>query len=193
MEGLDPVYFYPSQGSTNLYTSGNVDLSGDYVRWDANGYRLPTSAEWEKAARGALAGQRFSWGGTISHSQANYWAGGTESYDLSRGANYHPDYSGGSMPYTSPAGSFAANGYGIYDMAGNVGEWCWDWYEDGWYSQPGSTADDPRGPATSAVGRRALRMGNWNSMAGASRCSIRSSVPPGMSGNTIGIRSVRRP
>ena len=68
--GLTPVY-YTDAGMTQVYTNGYADAV--YVNWAANGYRLPTEAEWEKAARGGLSGQRFPWGNTISESQANYY------------------------------------------------------------------------------------------------------------------------
>ena len=68
--GLTPVY-YTDAGLTQVYTNGEM-CTTVYVNWAANGYRLPTEAEWEKAARGGLSGQRFPWGNTISESQANY-------------------------------------------------------------------------------------------------------------------------
>src|ERR1035437_2019316 len=77
--GLTPVY-YKDAGLTQVYTNGDL---APYVNWAANGYRLPTEAEWEKAARGGLSGLRFPWGDTISESQANYYGcTSCSSYDL---------------------------------------------------------------------------------------------------------------
>jgi formylglycine-generating enzyme required for sulfatase activity len=91
-----------------------------------------------------MTGKRFPWGDTISHANANYYEG-TYSYDVGDGSGHHPDYSSGGQPYTSPVGSFAANGYGLYDMAGNIWEWCWDWYASSSYSDG---AADPRGASS---------------------------------------------
>ena len=77
--GVTPVY-YTDAGLTQIYTNGEVPV---HVNWATNGYRLPTEAEWEKAARGGLIGQRFPWGNTISETQANYYANTSAySYDL---------------------------------------------------------------------------------------------------------------
>jgi formylglycine-generating enzyme required for sulfatase activity len=125
--GLTPVY-YTDIALTQVYTNG--ETPNVYVNWTNNGYRLPTEAEWEKAARGGLIGQRFPWGDTISETQANYYANTATNYDLGPNGFNAAFATGGypAYPYTSPAGYFAPNGYGLYDMAGNVFEWCWDWW-----------------------------------------------------------------
>jgi len=112
--------------SGSVYKTG---LSVPSCNFSANGYRLPTSDEWEYAARGGLRGKRFPWGDTVNHNNANYRANGSAySYDTSpyTSYTYHPDYDDGGYPYTSSVGDFAANGYGLYEMAGNVWEWCND-------------------------------------------------------------------
>jgi formylglycine-generating enzyme required for sulfatase activity len=176
-EGKIPAY-YTSAAQTTVYRTGWVNVDNSSVKWNA-GYRLPTEAEWEKAARGGLSGQRFPWGNTISWSQANYYAyplsaGGYYAYDVNPTSGLHPTFATGYSPYTSPVGYFAPNGYGLYDMAGNVWQWCWDWYGDSWYSNAGATQSDTRGPASSPDGVRVLRGGSWSSYAPDMRCASRS-------------------
>jgi formylglycine-generating enzyme len=149
--GLTAVYY--SDATMSQVVRGGQLIP--YVKWDAKGYRLPTEAEWEKAGRGGLTGKRFPWGNTISHSQANYFSSSDYSYDVSPTRGFHPDYAVEPWPYTSPVGSFAPNGYGLYDMAGNVWEWCWDW--DGPYGSSSQT--DPRGADSGTW--RIIRGGCW--------------------------------
>ena len=140
MEGLTPVY-YTNDARTTVYKTGRHDVTNAQVRWGADGYRLPTEAEWEKAARGGLHGKRWPWGDeAIDGTRANYWN--------SSGTNG-----------TTVVGSYPANGYGLYDMAGNVWEVVWDWYDGGWYGKAGATEPDTRGPSSGSY--RVFRGGSW--------------------------------
>jgi formylglycine-generating enzyme required for sulfatase activity len=188
--GLTPVY-YTDALFTQVYTNGGAP----YANWSVNGYRLPTEAEWEKAARGGLSGQRFPWGNTISWNQANYLSSppvalGGLVYDLSTPNNsYDAAFAIGEFPYTSPAGSFRANGYGLNDMAGNVLEWCWDWY--GAYGQP--TNINPTGATIGTY--HVLRGGLWYSYADLARCANRTTsaffLNPYFPSYHVGFRCVR--
>ncbi|MEI6715138.1 MAG: SUMF1/EgtB/PvdO family nonheme iron enzyme, partial [Verrucomicrobiota bacterium] len=177
--GLNPCYTVIGQ----VYRTDSSDAVE--CDWSANGYRLPTELEWEAAARGGLVGKRFPFGNTVSINQANYGpVYYPNAYDLS--GNYgafnnsatnsgnHPLFNVGSRPFTSPVGSFAPNGYGLYDMAGNVSQLCWDWYDDYVIEM------DARGPSQrSSRGGRVTRGGAWNSDAATLRCADRSSLDPG--------------
>ena len=159
-EGLAPAY----------------TIDGETVTWNrnANGYRLPTEAEWEYACRAGTT-TPFSTGNNLATGQANY----DGNYP------YNNNDEGEFREKTTPAGSFAPNPWGLYDMHGNVWEWCWDLYGD--YSDEAQT--DPAGAASGAD--RVGRGGSWFYVASHARSALRGSDNPSFGSNFVGFRLAR--
>lgn len=167
-EGLEVVY----------------DESTGAADFAKNGYRLPTEAEWEYAARGGLEGKRYVWGDGSPPAGAGNVADETAQRqwsDRSIFEGYDDGYA-----VTAPVESFAPNGYALYDMAGNVWEWCHDWY--GYYSR--SPQNNPSGAETGSL--RVLRGGSWALFSFYLRVAYRYGYDPtSHSGYDFGFRCAR--
>jgi len=183
MEGLTPVY-YTNAAHTDVYKTGSEILTNEMVKWAANGYRLPTEAEWERAARGGLSGQRFPWGNTISQNLGNYEGSNSFSYDMGPVGPHPLGMTSAGTPGASLGDTFAPNIYGLHDMAGSLNQWCWDWY-----GTPYAGGSDPRGADEGE--NRVIRGGSFNGDAGACRVARRGSNGPSVSGANFGFRVAR--
>ncbi len=153
-EGLKPCY----RGNGGKIT----------CRWNANGYRLPTEAEWEYAARGGKKSKDYKYSGSDDIDDVSW-------------------YYNNSGDKTHRVGENQANELGIYDMSGNVWEWCWDWYSSDYYEK--SPSSKPRGPRTGEY--RVLRGGSWSNFDDYCRVADRNADNPSVRFNSHGLRILR--
>ena len=176
MEGLTPAY--QISGSTNPNDWETVQTAAIDIVSGSTGYRLPTEAQWEYACRAGTT-TAFNWGSNIINStQANYDAYYVDSYNTEAGTRLGRT--------TDEVGGYAPNAWGLYDMHGNVREWCWDWY--GSYATGAQT--DPTG-AVDFFYYCVLRGGGWNSSGQYLRSAHRGFSDPSFRSHDIGFRLVR--
>jgi formylglycine-generating enzyme len=160
----DPSFNHPEQPVVAVSWFDAVAYCDWLSRALGKKFRLPTEAEWERAARGGVDGENYPWGNCAPEELPNYasrWKSGPE-----------------------PVGLHAPNPYGLYNVGDNVHEWCADWYDAAYY--PVSPERNPRGPISSS--RRASRGGSWRHQIKVTRTAARSSIPPELKYADYGFR-----
>ncbi len=176
--GLTPCYYNSTDlRPANVYrdSSSHRTIGNENVKWNANGYRLPTEAEWEYAAR-YIDGTRWT--------PLNYASGATADYNNSNATGEVGWYNANSNETTHEIAQKKANALGLYDMSGNVWEWCWDRYAD----LDNTPAADYRGPDNGS--RRVFRGGSWDGSAYNLQVGDRSISSPNGGSILLGFRLV---
>lgn len=177
MDGLTPVYRIHPYTNTSEWgaspTSYNETWNRIGCNWSANGYRLPTEAEWEYAARGGTNTPDYLYSGS-DDLNAVAWFDGND---------FKGDFPSGSKP----SGLKAPNALGLYDMSGNLSEWCWDWFDDSYYRS--RDGNNWKGPVFGLF--RVLRGGHFLASADLCRITNRNCSSPFLSGKRVGFRVCR--
>ena len=182
-EGLQPVYTIDKSRKDPNNSSKYDDKKWLVTAsWTANGYRLPLETEWEYAAREGGKKVRFGNGLDVAAPQhINF--DGSESFEKSF------SMAGVNRMQTVETGSLPANGLGLYEMSGNVREWCWDWYTSDYYGQK-NNGQEPKGPASGEY--RVVRGGSWGDNPDYCRAALRNRSSSDNRSYSLGFRLVRR-
>jgi len=183
-EGLIPVY-YTDRAQIHVYKTGELDIIAEYVDCGANGYRLPTETEWEVACRGHFDGRFYPWGNDLPDgTRANYWNSGDPFDNGTTPVGYYDGHQAIRNAANSPVDM--ANDFGLYDMAGNVAEWCWE-------KHAAPKVDEKIGLTVGKAGYHVVRGGSWRSEKPYFLlCGYRGYALADIRMDNLGFRTVRR-
>ena len=168
--------YYTDTSFNTIYKTGQTDITKEMVRWDANGYRLPTESEWEYTAR---------YQDGTNWTPTDYLSGATANYSNADACKEVAWYSENSGSSTHEVGTKRENQLNIFDMSGNVYEWCWDWYDG---ALPGGA--NPKGPDTGSS--RLIRGGFFSANANYCQVGDRNYSDPNYRSNSLGFRIFRQ-